>query len=347
MSSPQQFGVDPQASRPPQTIVVSGGGRRWLGMLFFVLSLVANVVLLMMVLGLGALLAGYSTGEGVEEKFYTGDAAAVKKIAIVSVEGVLMGPQADFILREIKQADEDKDVAAVILAVDSPGGTISDSDRIYHRLLRLREQGKKPLVALMQGLAASGGYYVSMAADQVIAERSTITGSIGVIATFFNVHKLLDKWGVEVKALTSGPLKDSGSPFRDMTEEERKRWQELIDHSYQQFLDVVAQGRPELKPEAIKPFAHGGVLTARQALDAKLIDSIGYLDDAIEAAKRLCGESNVRVVRYKKPVSLMGLLLGSAPGPQLGFDVESLLKLNVPQVLYLSQWPVGRLEIRN
>jgi len=147
------------------------------------------------------------------------------------------------------------DVKAVVLRVNSPGGTVTASDIIYRELMLFRERTKVPVVAVMMDVAASGGYYLAMATDAILVHPSTVTGSIGVIMLTVNAKGLLEKVGVEANAITSGPRKDMGSPFRTMTSEEKAIFQGVIDSFYQRFLTVVQEGRPELSADQIKKLA--------------------------------------------------------------------------------------------
>jgi protease IV len=272
-----------------------------------------------------------------EERYVAGDPLpTTPKIAIVEVDGAIMDSTVDFALKQIRQAREDRHVKAVVLRVDSPGGTVSGSDQIWREIDTLK-RAKKPVVVSMGGMAASGGYYVSAPADYIFAEPTTLTGSIGVIMEIPQLSGLLEKVGVGFETITTGPWKDSGSMFRPMSAEEKKRWREMIDDSYQRFVRIVAQGR-KLKRQDATDLADGSVYTAHEALDKKLVDELGYLDDAIRAAQSRAKLESVRVVKYHKPLSLSDALLSmSAPQNQLRLDRETLLKLQTPQLLFLAR----------
>ena len=198
-------------------------------------------------------------------------------------------------------ARDDEHVVAVLLRVNSPGGGVTASDIIYREILEWKRQTKKPVVALMMDTAASGGYYISMAADKVIAHPTCITGSIGVITMLPNVSGLADKLGVQVVTIKSGEHKDMGSMFRPSTDDDRKLFQSLIDQMYGRFVDVVTEGRHGLlKRERVKELADGRVYTAAEAKAAKLIDDVGYFDDALAAVKALAGVKEARVVAFER-----------------------------------------------
>jgi protease-4 len=235
---------------------------------------------------------------------------AKDKIVVIDVEGMIStiigsGPFAreknivSSVYLRLRRAAEDPSVKAVILRLDTPGGEVTASDILYHEIMKFKKETPKPVVGLMMGVAASGGYYVASACDVIMAHPTTLTGSIGVISVFPSVAGLMDKIGVKIEVVKSGEAKDSGGFFRDMTEEDRKIWQGIIDEYYGDFLDVVAANRKErITPDRLKTAADGRVFTARQALDLNLIDEIGYLDDALRKARSLAGLRGAKVVGY-------------------------------------------------
>jgi protease-4 len=236
-------------------------------------------------------------------------------IAILDVSGTIVsGESGPFdtstvaasgdLLPLIRQAAQDSDVRAILLRVNSPGGSVVPADEIYHAL---RESGK-PIVVLMGDLAASGGYYISMAADYIVANPNSLTGSIGVISQFPDAHGLLEKLGVQFTIIKSGEVKDIGSPYRTMTESEQALWQAIIDETYEGFLWIVADGRG-LTVEQVRPLADGRIFTGAQALELKLIDALGYEQDALAKAAELGKiEGTPRVIRLATRQSVWGLL---------------------------------------
>lgn len=258
---------------------------------------------------LGQMSAGFSPDAATP--FTTG---AGPGIALITVEGTIISGSgqpfdagiaaSDDIIAQIKRAKEDNDAKAIVLRVNSPGGGVVASDEIYHAL---KESGK-PVVVSMGDLAASGGYYISMAADWIVANPNTLTGSIGVISQFANAEELLDKVGVEFVVVKSGPAKDTGSPFREMTEEERERWQALIDEVYAGFVQVVMEGRG-LNEAEVRGLADGSIYTGRQALELGLVDALGYESDAIAKAAELGGiRGEPRIIRYPRRTTIYDLL---------------------------------------
>jgi len=336
-------GLPPAKGRP--------GLRIWLVLIVIFLalglmiSLMVNLVLFT-VLGISAA----ETDRKVEEKFYSHDKYASDKVAIISVTGTILDGQG-FVKDQIDRAKNDPDVKAVVLRVNSPGGTVSGSDEIYHQLRELaeREDSPVPIVVSMGSLAASGGYYVAMACgdtpDAIFAEPSTWTGSIGVMIPYYNFSGLMKEWGVEQDSIVSHPLKGMGNPFgKPLTEQERRIFQELVDESFNQFKDIIKQGRPKFKkdPAALDKLATGQIYTAGQAKDNGLIDRIGFLEKAVDRAIEVANldKDNVTVVRYKPIPTLADILMG-AEVKKPSFDLAALLDMAAPRAYYLSTWLPG------
>jgi protease IV len=201
---------------------------------------------------------------------------------------------------ELKKAEEDKQVRALIVRVNSPGGTVTASDILYREILSFKERTHRPVVAIMMDVAASGGYYLALAADTIIAHPTTVTGSIGVIMLSVNAEGLMQKIGVAAVTIKSAEHKDMGSPFRTLTAEERAMFQAVIDELQRQFLAKVVAHR-KLAPETARKLADGRVYTADQALAHGLIDKIGYMSDAVAVAKQAAGLDEARVIVYHRP----------------------------------------------
>lgn len=222
------------------------------------------------------------------------------------------------IKEELDLAAKDEDVKAVVLRINTPGGSVTTSDIISHEIENFKKKKKVPVVAELMDMAASGGYYVASSADRIIAHPTTVTGSIGVIALSVSASGLMEKIGLANQTIKSGPLKDIGSPLKPMTEEERRVLQTIIDGLYERFLDQIIAGRPKaFSRDDLRKIADGRVYTAGQALDLKLVDSIGYLDDAIEWAKEKAGVKEARVVTYASPRSYKNnIYSGAEPAPK-------------------------------
>jgi len=233
-----------------------------------------------------------------------------EKVLMIDIEGVISeSASAGLLSREknavsrvyerLERAALDPRVKAVILRLDTPGGEVTASDIIYHEVLRFKERTHKPVVGLMMGVAASGGYYIASACDVILAHPTTLTGSIGVISIFPNFADLMAKVGVKVNVIKSGQAKDSGGPFRDMTAEEKKLFQTIIDEYYEGFLKAVSGNRKDAIAAAdLRAIADGRVYTAPQALRLKLIDGIGYFDDAFKRTLELAKLKTARLVGY-------------------------------------------------
>lgn len=312
-----------------------GAGWRIFWGIVLALSVMANIVLFMMLLGVVAMFATGQRGLLTEEVIREGPART--KIAIISVEGLIYGEQAKSVYRQLKVAREDKHVKGVIVRVNSPGGTISASDQIYMAISKFRKEENKPVVAFMQGVAASGGYYTSVACEEIIAEPTTITGSIGVISWYFVVQELLEeKLGILPVVVKSGQKKDWPSSFRKPTPEEIQYMRDkLITPALDRFVEVVAEGRKaKLTLDDVRRLADGGIFGAQEAKEEKLIDEIGYLDKAIERVKSLAKIDKARVVQYRKPFSLTDFL-SYRKSNILQIDRTTLYELGTPQILYL------------
>jgi protease-4 len=229
---------------------------------------------------------------------------------------------------ELEKAAKDDHIKAVVLKINSPGGTVSAADVILHELQSFKSERHLPIVVSLGGLAASGGYYVAQAGDTIMAYPTCITGSIGVIAMKFNFRGLMDKVGLDTDVVKTGAWKDFWSPFRAATPKEKEMMQQIIEEFYRDFINVVAQGR-KMSLKEVRQVADGRIFTAPQARDLKLIDKIGYLDDALKEAQALAGISGARIVRYDRPGSYRPNIYSMLP------ELESA----GPQFLYL--WLAG------
>jgi protease-4 len=238
-------------------------------------------------------------------------------VAIVRVEGAITSSDSSeftgaatsgVVIADLEAAAEDDSVKAVVLRVDSPGGTVTGSSQIYEVI----RDYEKPVVVSMAGLAASGGYQISAPADYIFARPDTFTGSIGVILTLFNAEKLIDEIGLDVILFTSGPNKSMGSTWEDITPEQQQIFEALIDESYEEFVKIVADGRG-MGMETVRELADGRIYSGRQAVDNGLVDELGNLDDAIAKAAALGGISGEpRIVEYEHLPGLSQLLLGAS-----------------------------------
>jgi protease-4 len=309
----------------------------------FLLPLIGMAAVTAMCLLSFAAMSGMGTAAGEPENVMhlsgpiSGPAVAVIDIdgQIVSGSSASLGVSAyassDDIIPLIRSASANPDVKAILLRIDSPGGSVVASDEIHHAL-----QGcDQPIVVVMGELAASGAYYISMTAEHIVANPNTLTGSIGVISEFPEASELMAKLGVTVSVIKSGEVKDMGSLYRPMTEEEKRAWQKKINEIYESFVQTVADGRG-MPAEEVRKLADGGVFTGREALELGLIDSLGYEVDAVAEAADLGHITGTpRVILYSPPsISLFSSLFS-------GRFTQSL----IPQD-FLDEMLAPRLEFR-
>ena len=375
--------MDPTPVPPPQTPVVppptpAAPPPRGLSCLGCVgiLSVLLNVVLVVVLLGATVWTEEDESAETLIEVHYGGDRSADNKVAIVRVAGVLMDGTTGHVQSQVRQAARDADVKAVVVRIESPGGTITASEEVHRALTDLRDNthprfagtGPKPLVASMGNVAASGGYYVAMPAGRVFAEPTTITGSIGVFAALPNVSELASRHGVKVELIRAGNIKAGGSPFQPLRPDERQPWQDMVDHAYDRFLGVVATGRPGLTKERLtaetattqvpiydetglpkhadgKPLtrphtryrADGGTFTPPQALALGLIDEVGSLSAAVEHAARVANLGSYRSVTYQREPTLLDTLLDTqATQSSHPLSAEQMAESLTPRIWYLT-----------
>ncbi len=208
-----------------------------------------------------------------------------QKVAIVEVEGIII--DSETLVQELNDHRDNPSVRAVVVRVNSPGGVVAPTQEIYAAIQRVRKTGK-PVVASLGSVAASGGYYVATAADRIYASPGTLTGSIGVVMQMANVEGLLKKVGVEYVVVKSGQYKDIGNFARQMTPDERRILQAVLDDVYSQFVEAVASGR-KLDRDTVAGFADGRIVSGQQAKELRMVDTLGGLDDAIEGAAKLAG----------------------------------------------------------
>jgi len=255
-----------------------------------------------------------STAESIHEEAVQG--SGEWKIAIIPVTGTIQESAGGFttsaatpesLKAMLDQAENDSKVKAIILEVGSPGGEVVASDEMYREILDFKQRTHKPVVVRMVSTAASGAYYISMAADKIVANPMTLTGSLGVIMEYMNFSKAADKVGISQVVIRSGEFKDIGNPFRDPTKEERQILQQLVDEAYNQFVNVIAQGR-KMPTSRVRQLADGRVYSGQQAKQLGLVDELGNLDKAVQVAEQLAGIKNAQVVRYRHSVSLLSLL---------------------------------------
>lgn len=265
--------------------------------------------------------------------------SASDTIGVITIEGVI-GETTNILgipqvtgdpVEQIRKAQEDNSVKAVVVKINSPGGSAAKSVEIYTELKRLKETGKKVIIS-MGDAAASGGYMAACGGDIIVANPATITGSIGVIMQYTNYEGLYDKLGLKEITIKSGPYKDMGSPTRDLTSEEKKILQGVIDDTYEQFVEIVSEGR-KIPVEKVKELADGRIFTGRQAVKAGLVDKLGDFYDAVDIAAKEAGIKGKPVLKYYTAPSPWSILFGST--------AHSTLQergLQILRVLFIDKW---------
>jgi protease-4 len=276
------------------------------------------------------------------------------KIALIDIDGVISEqaedsqlfepPQEGMLARVREQLDharEDASVKALLLRIDSPGGSVTASDILHEEVLRFKRERGVPVVAHFMGVAASGAYYVAMAADEVIAQPTTVTGSIGVIFVGLNLSGLMQKIGVTDQTLTAGDAKDAGSWLRPMKPAERAHLQSVLDDMHARFKKVVVAGRPRLDAKRVDALADGRIYSADQALANGLVDGLGDLEQAVAATQRRAGLANARVVVYHRPREYRQNLYTEAPAIPRSLRLELAPPLPLPRPGFLYLWAPG------
>ena len=334
----------------PTRIILEQGGTwsRWSGRLAWI----GLVICLLVIAGMYGNYQSYmNPNPEINEKYHSLSKLGTDKVAIVTVDGTILHTEG-FVKWQIDRIREDDDVKAAVVRVDSPGGTVTGSHYIYHHLKRLVEDKEAksgeefPLVVSMGGIAASGGYYVSMAVGEtpnsIFAEPTTWTGSIGVIIPHYDVSGLMNRFDIKDDSVASHRLKDILSPTKEMTEEERKILQELVDESFNDFLAIVKSGRPNLSEAKLTEVATGQVFTAKQAHGHGLVDQLGFIEDAIDRTIELAqlDRENVRVIKYTRPKGLFDEMLfgGIAKSGEINLNLATLLDMTAPRAYYLCSW---------
>ena len=288
------------------------GGLVALGLLVLAVGAVV-VVLAVGASGPSAPVAAY------QEEYVSGE--GTEKVAVVPVVGTIAsadnsvpGTQPpvtpEGLADALRQAEEDPAVRAVVLEVNSPGGGVTASDEMHQSILDFRESSGKPVVVSMQDTAASGGYYISTAADRIVANETTLTGSLGVIFQLNNFTELAEKYGYQREIIKSGEFKDIANSFRELSPEDREILQSIINESYDEFVSVIVEGR-NLPEERVREIADGRVYSGLQAREIGLVDSFGGVDEAAEISQDLAGVDEATVVRYVQPETFTDALLAS------------------------------------
>ena len=353
--SKPQAAPEPTAQLPQRIILEQPvGAFARLGRRMILLALIISILFNFSHMG------SNQTGDAVQEKFYSGNRNATDKVAIIRLTGPIIDGEG-FVKDQIDQVMGDPNVQAGVVRIDSPGGTVTGSNYLYHHLAKLAK--KKPVVISMGSICASGGYYIAMAVGGngiIYAEPTTWTGSIGVLIPHYDISNLLEHWKIKDDTIASHEMKLAGSPTRKLTDEQRKKEREvlqgLVDECFEQFKEIVQKGRPHLadlnKSKQDEIFS-GRIFTANQALDRKLVDKIGFLEDAIDRAINLAikkgditSKDNVKIVKYTRQPGLMEVLMGAQAQKDHSPGLSALLDLTVPRAYFLPQWMPGVLSTK-
>ncbi len=317
-----------------------------------------TIVILLILLGVSAianvvLFALTFAGGGIETDSYKSSfneerilGKGNNKVIQIEAFGIIsLQKQSDFfstgksftekILEQIEAAEKDSNVKAILLVVDSPGGGVTASDIIYERLKKFKSSGDgdRKVVTLMRGLAASGGYYISAASDKIVARKTTITGSIGVILSALNIKELGNKIGLKAVTITSGNQKDMLNPFKDVSAESTNILQKIVNNMQSKFLSIVVDSR-NLNEKQTKAISSGRIFSADEALNLNLIDKIGDRSAAIELLKEITGLDKIKLIRYKRTLSFFEVLSSRL---QIGTEIPVLsqFKNETPKFQYL------------
>lgn len=332
-------------------------GKRWaaLGIAtgLFIISVVVNFLSAFAIKGVESDFGDFFSSA---QKSYVEDVLEegneFKKIAVLDVNGTiqdtgesisLLGSQGynhKAFMEKLEDAGDDPNIKGIIIRVNSPGGGVVESAEIHDKIVSIKKDKKKPVYISIASMAASGGYYISAPADKIFASTETLTGSLGVIMQGMNYEGLAKKYGVEFMTIKSGPYKDIMSPAREMTEEEKKILQSMINNSYEGFVKVISEGR-NMPVDQVRKIADGRIYDGRQAKDLGLIDGFGYLDDVIAQLKKDKNLTGAKVVRYTDGIGFGSLFTMKAKSLLSGGDAELqgllqlLSKTNSPRLMYL------------
>ena len=336
-SAPQGVPNNPAPRKRTSVLAVLVG-------VLLVLSIVANAVLLVAVIGMATALGGSLGGGGIDDTYlervvHRGPSS--RKIAVIRIEGIIYDPLVASVQKKLDRAARDEDVKAVIIRINSPGGYLTASDMLYQAIRSFAQETGKPVVAAMDGVAASGGYYAACAADHIVAQRTTVTGSIGVIAQYFFLSGLLqDKLGIRTVTLKMGDQKDWPNMMAaDMTPEQRDYIMgALLEPGYDQFVEVVAGAR-EMDREKVLALATGRIFMARDAQANGLIDEVGFFGRAVEIARERAGIEEARVVEYIQPFGFLDLFgVSGRAASLLNLTPDTILSLVAPSPQVMCLW---------
>ena len=324
----------------PIKVVATHGGFRTFVAFLSAMFIFLIVFLVGIVAGVSALAASIAD-DGVVKSVVVQEGSQ-STIAVLDISGVIDGSNAEYAKQAIKDIIQNNNVRAVVLRVDSPGGSVTASDEIWHSLQQIKE-ANIPLIASYGGVAASGGYYISCNADYIVAQETTITGSIGVIANIMTFQDLLEKIGVKPITLIAkdSPEKSvANDVYRNWTVKDKQQVKDILDAMYSVFYSRVKQGRSHVITDAkkLEDVANGSAYTSQQALKNGLIDSVGYLDDAVTIAQQRAGLTNETptVLRFSRNTPKLGGMFGAQTNSPSISDVKTMIQeFSMPKLMYL------------
>ncbi len=303
------------------------------------------VVAVIVVLAVGA--SGPTAPAVYEEEYVSGEGA--EKVAVVPVEGTIASAESSVggvqstatpegLSDALRQASDDPGVVAVVLEINSPGGGVTASDEMHQSILDFKRNTDMPVVVSMADMAASGGYYISTAADRIVANETTLTGSLGVFIPLLNFSEAADKYGVTQEYIKSGKFKAMGNSWDELTPEEREIFQSIVQDDYDEFVEVIVEGR-DLPEERVRDIADGRIYSGSQAKELGLVDSFGGIDEAAVIVGTLAEARDTTVVRYVKPPSfsetLLARLAPREPEVEQVMDAAGLNLEPKPYYLYM------------
>lgn len=321
------------AYEPPKKI----GLWRVLSTVMLIMSILANGALVLAIIAMAVMMNTRSkTHSNIAETVLVAGSRH-QKIVAIRIEGVIDSRMSSWVETQLDVAENDPTVRGVIVRIISPGGGVASSDQIHYAISRYKERTGNPVLAFMQSVAASGGYYAAVACDEIMAEPTTLTGSIGVIMNHLVVKDLLEeKLGITPVVIKSGRRKDWPSIFSDTTEEQRQYLDDrIVRPAYERFVQLVAEGRQDkLSESEVRVLADGSIFTAPDALTQKLIDQIGYFEQAVSVISGLAHVAGPTVVEYNEKFSMFSFL-GAEANHGLRIDAALLEKALIPQLMYL------------
>lgn len=280
----------------------------------------------------------------IDETVVIGDGGS-NRVAMIDVSGLLINARRRGLLdagenpvasltESLNAAAADSRVKAVILRLNTPGGTVTASDAMYREVMRFKQRTGKPVVTMMMDVTASGGYYLACGTDRIVAYPTTITASIGVIVQTVSFKPLMDRWGIAAEAFTSGPNKAAGSPLETMTDEHRAIFRGLVDDFYQRFTALVRENRPNIPADKFAMVTDGRIVTGVDALELGLVDELGDVYDAWAAAKKLAGVRHADLVRLHREGQTVRSVYADSPvgGAGEGAGAGGVTQVNLMQI---------------